>query len=142
MRKRFRRRYREIDRERFRLGRHDAPPGGDDSRELASIVPAILRDAGLHEELWERRLLDEWTVLVGPQVARHARPGKIERGTLHVFVSHSGWLNELSRYGKKQILESVQKRFGAACVRDIRLQLDPDLNPVRSGVSVQGRARA
>jgi len=42
-------------------------------------------------------------------------------------VRHPGWLSELSRYSQKQILENMQKRFGRDKIRNVRIQLDPDL---------------
>jgi len=111
------------------LGRVESPSAPDLARDFAEIIPDVLRRAGLEDEFWEQQLIEDWTALVGQQIARNARPGKVERGTLFVYVNHSVWLNELSRYGKKEILQSVQERFGSARVRTLRLQLDPDLNP-------------
>ncbi|MFH0982921.1 MAG: DUF721 domain-containing protein [Planctomycetota bacterium] len=99
---------------------------------IGDIIPGVMKQLGLDKHLWEQAILSEWPALVGPQVAAHTRPGRIERGTLFVFVSHSTWLNELSRYGKKEMLENLQKRFGADKIKSIRLQLDPDPGSVTS----------
>ncbi len=113
----------EIQRERFHLDR-EMPPEGDEPASLADVIPAVVKEMGLGDEVLHRALLDEWTTLVGPQLAKHARPGRLERKGLCIFVDSSAWLSELSRYGQKQLLANLQKRFGDA-IRSIRLQLDP-----------------
>ena len=82
---------------------------------------------GLENRLWEETLLEEWPSLVGPQVSRHARPGRLERGTLYIYVTHSMWLSELHRNFQPQILDNLQARFKEQPIRKLRFQLDPDL---------------
>lgn len=82
---------------------------------------------GLEEKVWQQALLNEWSQLVGEQVARRARPGKIQNKILTIFVTSSVWLNELTRYSKPQMLKNLQARFGTDLIRDIRLQPDPDV---------------
>ena len=89
-----------------------------------------MKQLGLENRLWEEALLSEWPALVGEQVARQTRPGRLDHKVLYVFVSHSTWLNELSRYGQKQMLANLQARFGADRIKSIRLQLDPDARTV------------
>lgn len=124
--RRKRRRYREIDRERFRLA-NEPPPAPENSSALAQYLPRLLKDLKLEDALWDQQLLDQWCGLVGPQVAGHARPGKVERKTLIVYVTSSAWLQELNRFGRAEILAKVQQAFGAERIRDVRLVLDPDL---------------
>ena len=85
-----------------------------------------MKQLRLEDRLWEQTLLSEWEELVGTQVAMHARPGRLDRKVLYVFVSHPTWLSELSRFSQKQMLENLQKRFGADKIRSLRLQLDPE----------------
>jgi hypothetical protein len=57
---------------------------------LVSAVPE------LRERLLADRLRRAWSALVGPDVARHARPQSIANGCLHVIVDNSPWLHELT----------------------------------------------
>ena len=66
-----------------------------------------------------------WPDVAGPAVAKHTRPGRLERNTLVVFVDSSAWLNDLLRYGQKLILEKLQKKFGADKISAVRFLLDP-----------------
>lgn len=117
----------KIEQERCRIDDRHHPPETSATCKVGELIPGLLRQAGLEERLWEHELLNEWPALVGPQVARRARPGRVQRKTLVVFVSNSAWLNELSRYGQQQILDNVQKRFGKDRIQALRLQIDPDL---------------
>ena len=115
----------QLEKERHQID-SNAPPAPDQSTDIGEVIPELMRKMGLQNRLWEKELIDEWVSLVGPQVAAHARPGRIDRKILYVFVSHPGWLSELSRYGQKEILKKLQDRFGSDKVKGIRLQLDPD----------------
>ena len=95
------------------------------SSPIAEVLPHLLRELGLEKKLWHQQLINEWPTLVGEQLSRQTRPGQLERKVLSVYVTHPAWLSELSRYGQKQLLENLQKRFGADNIKSIRLQLDP-----------------
>ena len=57
---------------------------------LAAAVPQIA------ERLPEYQVRRVWTALVGPDVARRARPQRLSKGCLHVVVDNSPWLAELT----------------------------------------------
>ncbi len=114
-----------LERERHGLDRENPLPP-EHSTTVGAVVPLIMKQMGLQERFWEQALIGEWEGMVGPQVAKNARPGRLDRKILHVFVSHPAWLSELSRYGQKQILAKLQARFGADKIKGLRLQLDPD----------------
>ncbi len=98
----------------------------DRSTCIESVVASVVKGMGLGQRFWEQALITEWETLVGPQVAKHARPGRLDRKVLHIFVDHPAWLSDLSRYGQKQVLANLHKRFGAEKIKSIRLQLDPE----------------
>ena len=110
---------------RRRFTRRLAPPAADGGvaigRIVAEVVKTFQREA---QPPWTADLTGEWPTLVGT-VAAHARPGRLVNGELIVYVDSSVWLSELQRYGEKEMLENLQRRFGRELVRRIRLQLDP-----------------
>lgn len=114
----------EVQKERHRIAGKKPPPE-DATQAVGEVIPAVMQGMGLANRLWEHSLAQEWPDLVGAQVAHHTRPGRLDRGMLVVFVSNSAWLNELSRYSQKRMLENLQARFGADKIRNLRLQLDP-----------------
>jgi predicted nucleic acid-binding Zn ribbon protein len=89
-------------------------------------MSVALKQLGLEKDVWLHTLENEWVKLVGNTIAKHARPGRYENGMLIVFVDSSVWLNELKRYGKKEMLSKLQERFGARKMRKLVLSPDPD----------------
>ena len=126
MRKRWYNRGRwQLELERQQLPGYAPPPPADEAG-VKDVVSGLLRRLGMDEGLWLRELESAWAPVVGAAVAAHTRPGRYQNGQLTVFVDSSAWLSELARYGQKEMLANVQKRFGAAKIRAIRLQMDPD----------------
>ncbi len=115
-----------IQRERFQTDARQPPPDDFHEHTLGDFVPKVMKGFGLEGRVWEQQITDNWAKLVGPQIAQHTKPGRINYGTLIVFVSSSAWLSELVRYGQKQILDKLHARFGAKKIKGIRFQLDPD----------------
>ena len=93
---------------------------------FGDAVSGLMKKMGLASAHWLNALSEEWPALVGEAVARHTRPGRMDRNRLVVFVDSSVWLNELSRYGRREMLSALRKRFGDAKIGDISLQLDPN----------------
>lgn len=100
-----------------------------EARTLSGVLPDVMKRFGLQERQWLQELESEWAQLVGPDVARHTRPGRLDKGWLTVFVDSSVWLNELVRYGKQALLAKLQGRFGGDKIRHLALRLDPDAPP-------------
>lgn len=120
----------EVQRERLRLSNTHPPAGPlESARPLSALVPGVLEKMGLDARFWEQQLLQDWETVVGAPVARHTRPGRLMGKTLLVYVSHSTWLAELSRFGKPAMLKNLQARFGPDRIADVRLQLEPDEHP-------------
>lgn len=117
----------ELERERYQLPAHLPPPTQGNAKAAGELAAELLEKIGLKEKLWEQQLLDGWVEIVGDAVARRARPGQVFRGVLTIYVSNAVWLNELSRYGKPEMLAKLQSKFGAKQITDLRFQPDPDL---------------
>jgi len=115
-----------IERERFQIS-NPFPPSPAHLERTSDVVLRVMKNMGLESRTWEERLQNEWIDLVGTQIAKNARPGRMNNKILHIFVNHSIWLDEISRYSKKDILHKLQERFGADTIADIKVALDPDL---------------
>lgn len=124
----YRRWYSTLERERFGLTWELDPPPPPSDLSVPGLVNKALQGFGLDQDLWHRQILEAWPEMVGPDITRRARPGRIENRVLTVYVTSSAWLSELSRFGQRQILAKLQARFGPDRIRSVRLALDPDLN--------------
>lgn len=111
-----------LQRERHRI-EAATPPADFSVKDIATALSPLLQNLGLDADFWERQLLADWPALVGPQVAAHTRPARVEYGVLVVAVDHSIWLNELSRYHKATLLKKLKERYGEGRVRDLRFRL-------------------
>lgn len=100
------------------------PPMQDES--LDSVMPGLMRKFGIAPDYWQEKLTNDWSQIVGPAVAKHTRPGKLEAVSLTVYVDNSVWLHELKQVGYKPLLEKLQKKYGPEKIRHMKLLLDPD----------------
>ena len=116
----------QIERERCHIA--DRTPGSrrGESVPVRDAIGTVLTKLDLGEQVWLKNLESDWVELAGRALAKHARPGRYERRRLVVFVDSSAWLSELERYGRKELLEKLQQRFGADKIADLRLQMDPE----------------
>lgn len=114
-----------MERERHQLPPDAVPPAPENTHRLGEYVERVLKQLGLDQRLWTAQLAEEWTTLVGEQMAAQTRPGDLEARRLTVFVSHSMWLNELQRYSGQRMLKNLQERFGAERIRSLSFKLDP-----------------
>lgn len=115
-----------VHRERGRIRSFRQPPVGWNDRAVSDGIESLLKGMGLSDNLWLEDLSREWTAIVGQGVGKHTIPGRVVGSNLYVFVDSSVWLNELKRYGQKEMLVNLQKRFGKSRIGTIFLQLNPD----------------
>ena len=115
-----------VHRERSRIQDYYQPPRRTDGKKVADGVSYLMKGLGLDEQHWIATLSSEWQEIVGSAVGKHTKPGRISGTTLYVFVDSSVWLNELKRYGQKEMLLNLQSRFGANRIRNLSIQIDPD----------------
>jgi len=115
----------EMRRERCRID--DAVPRPDDHEPVAvgDLVEGVMKSLGLAGREWEGILQQEWPELVGVDVARHTRPGRVDRRQLVVYVDSSAWLHELKRYSHRRLLANISKRVGTERIESLIFQIDP-----------------
>ncbi|OQA17284.1 MAG: hypothetical protein BWY64_02152 [bacterium ADurb.Bin363] len=80
----------------------------------------------------ENMIFPFWSVIVGPKIAAHAKPYKLENGILKVIVTSSTWSQQLS-FMKDQILRGYLDMIGEELVRDIRFQIGKRLPDTKKG---------
>ncbi len=70
----------------------------DDSRltPLADVLQSYLKRAGLVRRMGQAGVIEEWAVLVGPQIAAVTEPESVTpEGVLRVKVATAAWASEL-----------------------------------------------
>ena len=85
---------------------------------LRAALARLPGSTGLvHYPIWA-----EWTAVVGPTIAAHAKPARLRRGVLVVSVDGPEWMQEL-QYVKRDLCTKLNARLGSAVVHDVYLVL-------------------
>jgi predicted nucleic acid-binding Zn ribbon protein len=76
-----------------------------------AVMSRVLAGLGLDRRRTEAEVVKVWNNLLDPNIAAHAQPTGLRKGTLFVTVDSSVWLSEIVRYRRKEILERLQHSF-------------------------------
>ena len=71
----------------------------------------------------ESEILKVWNHQMDPNIAAHAHPTGICKGTLFVAVDSSVWMHEILRYRRQEILERLQNSFGSSVIARISFRI-------------------
>ena len=74
---------------------------------IGEVLPSVLRDLGLQTRFSERRAVEQWAAVAGPELARRTRALRCENGMLVVHVDHGAWMQEL-HFIEKQLLAKMR----------------------------------
>jgi predicted nucleic acid-binding Zn ribbon protein len=89
---------------------------------IGRIMSRLLARTGYDREQASESLAVAWRAAVPAALAAHCRPGRVRRGVLEVFVSHSAISQEFS-FHKAVVLERLKAALPAAAITDIRCRL-------------------
>ena len=92
-------------------------------RPLGALLPGVMSGLGLDRRRGEAEIVKVWNGLMDPQVAAHAQPAGLNKGTLFVTVDSSVWLDEIVRYRRREILDRIQHSFGREMVKKISFRV-------------------
>jgi len=94
-------------------------------RRLDTALDSVLDALGLSQAVERHAVFREWEERLGPEIARAARPHRVDGETLIVRVATSAWLNELSlRQG--ELLRRLNAGRSRSSVRRLVFRLDPE----------------
>lgn len=93
------------------------------AKPVGDLLPALVKKLGLTQRRAEAELLKAWNNLVDPNIAAHAQPAGVRKGTLFVKVDSSVWLSEIVRYRRREILERLQSCFGRELIARISFRV-------------------
>ncbi|OPX41726.1 MAG: hypothetical protein B1H13_00575 [Desulfobacteraceae bacterium 4484_190.3] len=89
---------------------------------LKEILDKLFKEGGLPFDMDNARIWKVWEEVVGPPVARHAKPQWIKERLLRVGVSDPIWLHEL-RFQEQDIREKLNAALGKKAVEKIEFRL-------------------
>lgn len=97
----------------------------------AEVLQKLLEDkAGgqVSDQFLRWKLWLSWKDVVGPTVAENSEPISYKDGVLWLCVRNSVWMQQMS-FMLEPIKHSVNQKFRAGFVREVRLTLDRKLTP-------------
>jgi len=102
-----------------------------DLTPLGEALRTALARLSVGSELASFPVFAEWSAIVGPTIAQHARPLRLRRGVLLVEVDGPEWMQEL-RFLKRDLLDKLAGHLGRPTIRDVFFVLTGDESPHRS----------
>jgi predicted nucleic acid-binding Zn ribbon protein len=97
---------------------------GDGPQPLRSSLDRLTRGLGAPDSEVLTRLFSRWDELVGGDVAAHAQPLSLLRGTLVVGVDAPAWATHL-RYLEADLVSRLEGVLGAGQVARVEVRVHP-----------------
>lgn len=119
-----------LTRERFHIPDRFPPKPSRKERGIKDIISDVLNETP--ESELPAELISHWELIVGPQISKHTHPANLRQGTLHIFANHPGWLTEIRRLPKNNILKKISSIPKMPEIHDIRFHLDPSIRTWRN----------
>jgi predicted nucleic acid-binding Zn ribbon protein len=89
---------------------------------LKKVLESVLKENNFEEEIETYKIFSVWEEIAGSQVAAHARPVRINQGTLYIEVDDPLWLTQL-RYMKLDILRKIERGLKAGLFTELKFFL-------------------
>jgi predicted nucleic acid-binding Zn ribbon protein len=106
---------------RRRLRGYSGPgPDPRDPQKFGDVLGRLVKARGWQGPTAEATVFGAWDRVVGPDVAKHSRPLKLENGELTVEAESTAWATQL-RTLSRQLLHRLAVGVGKDVVRRIRV---------------------
>ena len=90
----------------------------------ADVLQVLLQNSKsqLSDGFLRWRLEQNWEEIVGKTISEQTCPAALERGTLHIWVRHPAWMQQLW-YFQEAIKEKVNKHVGRTVAYQVKFTL-------------------
>jgi predicted nucleic acid-binding Zn ribbon protein len=97
-------------------------PGPDprDPQPLGAVLARLVKARGWQQPAAEARVFGEWEKVVGPDIAAHCRPVKLESGELTVEAESTAWATQL-RLLAARLLARIAGEVGSGVVTRLHI---------------------
>ena len=89
------------------------------------MLDELLARTGWAKPIERHEVFGSWAERVGPEIARAARPYRVDGDTLIVLVVSSVWMNELS-LRQREILARLNAGRAHSAVQRLIFRIDPE----------------
>ena len=90
----------------------------NNAEQIGDVIRFFLRQQGLESPLNEYRLVQAWSDVVGPAMARYTRNLYIKNQTLHVHLTSAVLRQELMM-ARELLVKNLNQQVGAQVIIDI-----------------------
>ena len=90
---------------------------------LGDVLRAALARLPIAQQLADHAVWAKWEAVVGPTIAAHAAPRRLQRGILLVTVDSPMWMVEL-QFLKHDLRQRLNAAVGRNVIRDVFLVLE------------------
>jgi len=97
---------------------------GGPAEGIDALLETLLQQKGLTPQLQRYKAWLCWDVVVGPQIARHARPLRLRDTLLEVRVDQAVWMQQLQLL-KPMIVKKLNQHLGNDVISDLFLKRGP-----------------
>lgn len=94
---------------------------------MGAVIDRVLTRLGVDEVVDRHRVFGEWSERVGAEIARAARPQRLDGEVLIVGVANPAWMSELS-LRRIEILKSINTGRTRGKIRKLIFRLDPEID--------------
>lgn len=97
-------------------------PGADprDPQPFGSVLAKLMKARGWQRPAAEATLFGQWEKVVGPDIAEHCRPVKLEQGELTLEAESTAWATQL-RLLAGSLLKQIAGEVGHNVVKRLRI---------------------
>jgi predicted nucleic acid-binding Zn ribbon protein len=90
-----------------------------DVQQLKDLILRNLRVQGLETPLLQKRLIDEWPIVMGETITNYTESLQIRNQTLYVHLTNPALRTELSMQ-RREIVRKLNEKVGSQVIADIR----------------------
>lgn len=105
--------------------RSSAKRSAKEPRHIRSAIERVLEGLGLEKVVEQHTVYSEWSERVGQEIARAAKPYRVDGDTLIVRVANSAWINELS-LRQNELLGRLNAGRSKSKIKRLIFRLDPE----------------
>ena len=102
--------------------RRTKPEGEARVRKIGSLVDQVLARRGYVDGMANEQIRQSLEKELGETLAAECQVGKLNRGTLQIFVGDSVMMQELN-FRKRQILRRLQSDLPSSRINDVRFKV-------------------
>jgi predicted nucleic acid-binding Zn ribbon protein len=104
---------------------------GGDPKSFGAAIKDLLSDRGWEQKAAVGGVFGDWSRIVGPELAEHTTPRRLEEGELTIAADSTAWATQL-RLLASTLLRRLNEELGDGTVRRVKV-VGPSSGPRRTG---------